>query len=143
MKIPEHMALSYLLAQFSVQQQYGSWGTALMIGAGCLPDLDGLTLLAGWRCYRTYHRVLGHGLPVTLAGPLALASAASWLGGLGPVWPLWAWLQVSLLAHLFVDVCYYRWPVQLLWPVSNRGWGFGLLSWNDLVPTLSLYVAVA
>src|SRR5262249_4085384 len=138
MKIPEHVALSYLLAQLGVQHQYGPWGTALVIAAGCLPDLDGLTILAGWRYYRTYHRIVGHGLPVALLGPAALAAVAS-VSGLGPMWPLWGWLQVSLLAHLFVDVCYYRWPVRLLWPVSDRGWGFGLLSWNDLVPTVTLY----
>jgi membrane-bound metal-dependent hydrolase YbcI (DUF457 family) len=114
-----------------------------MIAAGCLPDLDGLTLLGGWRCYRTYHRILGHGLPVTLAGPLLLGAIASYAFEVGPIWPLWCWLQVSLLAHLFVDVCFYRWPVQLLWPFSNRGWGLGLLSWNDLVPTLTLYAAAA
>ena len=143
MKIPEHVALSYLVAQLGVQQQYGPWGTVVIIAAGCLPDLDGLTLLAGRRAYRTYHRILGHGLPVTLAGPLVLAATASFAFGLGRIWPLWAWLEVSLLAYLFVDVCYYRWPVRLLWPFSNRGWGFGLLSWNDLVPTITLYAAVA
>jgi membrane-bound metal-dependent hydrolase YbcI (DUF457 family) len=143
MKIPEHVALSYLLAQLGVQQQYGPWGTALMVAAGCLPDLDGVAIVAGWRYYRTYHRILGHGLPLTLAGPLALAAIGSLVMSLGPLWPLWGWLQLSLLAHLFVDVCYYRWPVRLLWPVRNDGWGFGLLSWNDLVPTLSLYAATA
>lgn len=138
MKLPEHFALSFLLAQFGVQQEYGPAGTALMMAAGCLPDLDGFTLLGGWHVYRKYHRVLGHGLPMTLAGPalLALFGAAV---GLGPVWLLWAWLQVALLAHLVTDVLFYRWPVQLLWPLSRRGWAAGLLTWNDLVPTLVLY----
>jgi hypothetical protein len=49
------------------------------------------------------------------------------------------WLQVSLLLHLFTDVCFYNWPVQLAWPLSTRGWAGGLLSWNDLVPTILLY----
>lgn len=143
MKIPEHIALSYLLAQFGVQQQYGPGGTALVIAAGCLPDLDGLTLLGGWNVYRTYHRKLGHGLPMTVGGPLLLALAGSRPFGLGPAWPLWLWLQIALLGHLATDVCFYRWPVQLLWPVTTRGWGLGLLTWNDLVPTLVLYGAAA
>jgi hypothetical protein len=142
MKIPEHIAFSYLLAQLGVQQQYGPWGTGLMIAAGCLPDLDGLTILGGWRCYRRYHRILGHGLPVTLAGPAVVAGIAV-LAGLGPFWPLWLWLQLSLLGHLAVDVCFYGWPVQLLWPLGKRGWGFGLLRWNDLVPTVTLYLSAA
>ncbi len=68
MKIPEHITFSYLLAQFGVQQQYGATGTALMIAAGMLPDLDGITILGGWRCHNKYHRVVGHGLPLTVAG---------------------------------------------------------------------------
>jgi membrane-bound metal-dependent hydrolase YbcI (DUF457 family) len=142
MKIPEHLAFSILLAQFGVQQEYGPAGTALMIGAGILPDLDGLSILGGWRCHRTYHRVLGHGLPVTLAGPALLALLGSAGLGLGGFLPLWLWLQAALLAHLLTDICFYRWPVQLLWPFSSRGWGMGLIGWNDLVPTLLLYTGV-
>jgi hypothetical protein len=41
------------------------------------------------------------------------------------------------------DVWFYRWPVQLLYPFSSRGWEVGLLTWNDLVPTLLLYAGVA
>jgi membrane-bound metal-dependent hydrolase YbcI (DUF457 family) len=141
MKIPEHIAFSYLLAQFGVQQQYGPAGTGLMIAAGCLPDLDGLTVIAGWKFYRTYHRIVGHGLPLTVLGPALLAQLGSWGLGAGPLMPLWAWLQVALLGHLLSDICFYRWPAQLLWPFSPRGWGFGLVSWNDLVPTATLYGA--
>jgi membrane-bound metal-dependent hydrolase YbcI (DUF457 family) len=111
-----------------------------MIAAGCLPDSDGLTILAGWRFYRKYHRRIGHGLPLTLLGP-ALLAFIGWLAGLGPFAPLWGWLQLALLGHLFTDVAFYNWPVQLLWPVSKRGWEIGLLTWNDLVPTLILYSA--
>jgi membrane-bound metal-dependent hydrolase YbcI (DUF457 family) len=139
MKPSEHVAFSFLLAQFWVQPHCGATGTVLMIVAGNLPDLDGVTFLAGRSIYRQYHRVVGHGLPVTLAGPALLA----WLGtaalGLQPFWLLWAWLQASLLAHLFADVVFYRWPVQLLWPLTCWGWGGGLIHWNDLLPTLILY----
>src|SRR5437588_4106135 len=121
MKIPEHLAFSYLLAQFGVQPEYGAAGTALMLAAGMLPDLDGLSILGGWQCHRTYHRVVGHGLPVTLAGPLLLALLGRGAFGLGPLPLLWAWLQLALLAHLATDCLFYRWPAQLLWPVSARG----------------------
>jgi membrane-bound metal-dependent hydrolase YbcI (DUF457 family) len=141
MKFPEHLTLSYLIAQFGIQQQYGTAGTILVLAAGNLPDLDGLTLFAGQRVYRNYHRVLGHGLPITLAGPFVLAWLGSRFLNLGAFWPLWAWLQIALLAHLLTDVCFYRWPVQLLWPLSRQGWGYGLVRWNDLIPTLILYSA--
>lgn len=143
MKFPEHVALSVLIAQFAVQQEYGLAGTALMIVAGNLPDIDTLTLFGGHWVYRRYHRIVGHGLPVTLFGPGLLAMFGAWVCDLGPLLPLWFWLQVALLAHLFSDVCFYRWPVQLLWPFSSRGWGLGLVSWNDLVPTLVLYGTTA
>src|SRR5262249_11998299 len=117
--------------------------TLLVVLAGNLPDLDGLTVLAGWRVYRAYHRIIGHGLPLTLAGPALLALFGSLVLDLGPFWPLWGWLQAALLIDLFTDVCFYRWPVQLFWPLSARAWGLGLISWNDLVPTLVLYTATA
>lgn len=143
MKIPEHLAFSYLVAQLGVQQQFGAAGTALVVAAGFLPDLDGLTLLGGWRVYRTFHRVLGHGLPMTLFGPAVLALLGRFALGLAPGGTLWIWLQLACMAHLVTDVLFYRWPVQLLWPVSARGWGFGWVGWNDLVPTFLLYSAVA
>src|SRR5262249_32439192 len=106
MKPTEHVTFSFLLAQLGVQQEYGPAGTLLVVAAGTLPDLDGLTLLAGWKVYRKFHRVLGHGLPMTLAGPALLALCGTCGLGLRPFGPLWAWLQVSLLAHLFADVCF-------------------------------------
>jgi hypothetical protein len=44
-----------------------------------------------------------------------------------------------LFLHLFTDVAFYNWPVQLLWPLSRRGAAFDLIGWNDLTPTLVLY----
>src|SRR5262249_47677846 len=77
-----------------------------------------------------------------MLAPFALAGVGCLLFNL-PFFPIWGWLQVSLLCHLLTDVSFYNWPVQLLWPISKRGWAFGLLSWNDLVPTLLLYGGVA
>jgi membrane-bound metal-dependent hydrolase YbcI (DUF457 family) len=143
MKVPEHLALSFLMAQLGMQQQYGPGGTALMMLAGFLPDLDAVTAVSGWDVYRRWHRKLGHGLPITLLGPAALALLGTFVLGLGPLGPLWLWLQAALLGHLLSDILFYRWPVQLLWPLSRRGWQVGLVGWNDLVPTLSLYAGVA
>jgi len=142
-KIPEHVTLSVLLAQFAVQPEFGLGGTALMVAAGCLPDLDGAAIVAGWRFYRKYHRILGHGVLMTLFGPLLLALVGAAAFGWEALATLWLWLQVSLLAHLITDIYFYNWPVQLLWPFSRRGWGVGLLTWNDLVPTVLLYTATA
>ena len=143
MKIPEHLALSFLLAQLGPQQTYGPAGTLLVMTAGMLPDLDGVSILGGWKCHLKYHRKIGHGLPVTVLGPLLLA--LSWAPHLGSwAWlGLWAWLQLSLVLHLAVDVLFYRWRTELLWPLSNWGLGLGLVGWNDLVPTLILYAATA
>src|SRR5436853_2848361 len=116
MKIPEHLALSYLIAQLGPHQTYGLPGTLLVMAAGMLPDLDGVSILGGWKCHLRYHRKIGHGVPMTFLGPLLLAlfwshflHGGMWLG-------LWAWLQLSLILHLVIDVLFYRWRVQLLWP---------------------------
>jgi len=143
MKLPEHIAMSYLLAQLGVQQEYGPVGTALVVAAGNLPDLDVATLLVSRRFYRHYHRVLGHGILMTLFGPAALALLGAAFLGQPALVPLWYWLELALLIHLFVDVCFYRWPAQLLWPLSTHGWGLGLIAWNDLMPTLTLYAGAA
>jgi hypothetical protein len=143
MKIPQHLALSFLLAQFGAQQQYGLAGTALVVTAGCLPDVDGLSVLAGWHAHRTCRGAVGHGLPVTLGAPLLLALLGSEGFGLGAPAPLWFWLQVSLLAHLAADVCWCRWPVQLLWPVSARKWGGDPAARADPAPALILYGSAA
>jgi membrane-bound metal-dependent hydrolase YbcI (DUF457 family) len=143
MKLPEHVTFSFLLAQFGVQQEYGAVGTALLILAGNLPDLDGLTVLGGWECHRKYHRVTGHGLPVTLVGAPLLALFGAALLGWPAFVPLWLWFQLAVLLHLISDFLFYRWPVQLLWPLSTRGVGFGLVPWNDLVPTALLYGGTA
>src|SRR5436309_885270 len=139
MKFPEHVTMSFLVAQLGVQQEFGFAGTALVVVAGCLPDLDSLTLLAGWRVYRKYHRVVGHGLPMTLLGPVLLALVGSTLLGASTFLPLWLWLQLALLLHLVTDVLFYNWPAQLLWPLSAHAWAASLLTWNDLVPTALLY----
>src|SRR5205823_11742749 len=89
MKVPEHLALSFLMAQFGVQQQYGPGGTALVMLAGFLPDLDAVTAVAGWDVYRRWPRKLGHGLPMTLLGPVSLALLGAFVFHLGPFLPLW------------------------------------------------------
>jgi membrane-bound metal-dependent hydrolase YbcI (DUF457 family) len=141
MKLPEHLALSFVLGHFGVQPEYGIGGTLLVVAAGLLPDLDGITILGGWRCHRTYHRVVGHGILTTLFGPLALAVLGSSGLELGPLLPLWFWLQLALLLHLLTDVLFYRWPATLFWPFSRHGLGLGWIDWNDLVPTVLLYGA--
>lgn len=143
MKFPEHVTFSFLLAQCGPQQEFGWAGTALVVLAGNLPDVDVLTLFGSYRFYRRYHRVIGHGVLMTLLGPLVLALLGWSVLCLGPLLSLWGWLQMALLLHLITDVCFYRWPVQLLWPFSPRGWGVGLLTWNDLVPTFLLYTGTA
>ena len=108
MKIPEHLGFSFLLAQLGVQQEYDTLGTALVMAAGLLPDLDGISILGGWRCHQRYHRVVGHGLPMTLLGPALLTCLAAWLLPGVNLLGLWAWLQASLLFHLLTDVLFYR-----------------------------------
>src|ERR1700740_1317116 len=107
MKVPEHLAFSFLMAQLGVQQQYGPGGTALMMLAGFLPDLDAVTALAGWDVYRRWHRKLAQTLPMTLCGPLLLAVLGAFALHLGPFLPLWLWLQAALLGHLLSDVLFY------------------------------------
>jgi membrane-bound metal-dependent hydrolase YbcI (DUF457 family) len=141
MTILQHLALSFLLAQFIVQPDYGSAGTLLVLVAGILPDVDGLSILGGWNAQRTYRGAAGHGLPVAVAAPALLALLAARLFGVGAFAPLWLWLQLSMLAHLATDLLLGRWPLQLLWPFSTQRWGFGLGPRADPVPAAVLHPA--
>ncbi|MDX2009711.1 MAG: metal-dependent hydrolase [Myxococcaceae bacterium] len=110
--------------------------------AGVVPDLDGLTLLAGEEAYGTYHHVLTHGLlsaSLCAAGLALLAERKAVVGALafvtfhlhlvcdlagsGPGWPIWYW-----------------WPFDLHQTMWDGQWN--LASWQNSVIGLAATLAV-
>lgn len=101
--------------------------------AGVLPDLDGLTLLAGEEAYARWHHVLTHGAVAAVACSAVLAAFAQ------------EKRRVALLAfaafhvHLLCDLAGSGpgWPIHYLWPFSMRElmWDgqWNLTSWQNTV----------
>jgi hypothetical protein len=122
-----HGELSWLIAQGLPDRR----DRAIVTIAGLLPDLDGLTLLAGEELYGQWHHVLTHGF-VAAVGCVVLSAAFS-------VRKL-AVAGLALLAfhlHLLCDLAGSGpgWPIHYLWPFSMHEtmWGgqWNLGSWQN------------
>jgi hypothetical protein len=123
-----HGEVGWLLAQ-SLPTRRDRW---LVTGAGLLPDLDGLTILAGEDAYARWHHLVSHGIVAAVVGSVALAAFAR------------ARPRVLLLSfvafhvHLLCDLLGSgrQWPIFYLWPFSDSqvdpfSWGWELSSWQN------------
>ncbi|MBL8917848.1 MAG: metal-dependent hydrolase [Myxococcaceae bacterium] len=111
--------------------------------AGVLPDLDGLTLLAGEEAYATWHHVLTHGLVSAVGTTAVLAAFAK------------RRLAVAGLAfaafhlHLLCDLAGSGpgWPIAYLSPFSRHElmWSgqWNLASWqNTIIGLVATFVVL-
>ena len=124
-----HGELSWLLAQ-GLPDRRDRW---LVTAAGLLPDLDGLTLLAGEELYGKWHHVLTHGAVAAAGCTLVLAAFAR---------RKLAVAGLSLAAfhlHLLCDLAGSGpgWPIHYVWPFSMHEtmWSgqWNLASWQNSV----------
>lgn len=133
-----HAELSWLGAQGLKSKR----DRLLVTVAGVIPDLDGLTLLAGQEAYGKWHHVVTHGAlsAVLLSGLLCLFAEkkrAVFLLGLA-----------AFHLHLLCDLAGSGpgWPISYLWPFSPREWfwsgQWNLASWQNSVIGMSATVAV-
>ncbi|MBL8955965.1 MAG: metal-dependent hydrolase [Myxococcaceae bacterium] len=132
-----HGELSWLLAQRLAARR----DRALVVAAGVLPDLDGLTLLWGEEAYGRWHHVLTHGFVAALAVSLSLAAFAR------ERLAVFALCVAAFHLHLACDLAGSGpgWPIHYLWPFSlhETMWAgqWNLASWQNtligLIATLS------
>ena len=150
---------------FGLHRRHGWPNIALAGMAATLPDLDGLTILAGFQCYAHAHRVWMHNLLV--AGIIA-AVVAIILARTGALitarnrlvrWSLLAspsttvespaqlsvWVPVAIVAaytHLLGDIFFSSgialgaWGVPLLWPFSTTEYLHPSVPWGDVGATV-------
>jgi hypothetical protein len=113
----------------------------LIVLAGLAPDVDGLTLLAGYDAYETYHHVIFHGYVgalITAAICVAFARQKLAVGLLA---------LLSFHLHLICDLMGSgpAWPILYFWPTSKTayGWsgGWELASWQNGV--IGLFTSLA
>lgn len=109
---------------------------------GVLPDLDGLTLLAGEELYGRWHHVLTHGIFSALAISMVLALFAK------RKLAVFGLALAAFHLHLFCDLLGSGpgWPIHYLWPLSNEEqlWSgqWNLASWQNTVIGMAATFAV-
>ena len=123
MHIPTHLALSWIVAHPLKERRDRS----LVAWAGVLPDVDGLTILAGLDSYGRWHHLLTHGA----AAAVITATVLAFFGK----HPLKVWWLSLLTFHLRL-ICDLvgsgiAWPLAYWWPFGKTlyqtpyGWELG------------------
>ena len=133
-----HAELSWLGAQKLNERR----DRILVTLGGVLPDLDGLTLLAGEEYYGKWHHVLTHGIvsAVLISAALALFAKRKLA--------VFALAFAAFHLHLLCDLAGSGpgWPIHYLWPFSLEEimWSgqWNLASWQNSVIGLSATIAV-
>jgi hypothetical protein len=122
-----HGELSWLVAQ-GLPDRRDRW---LVTAGGLLPDLDGLTLLAGEELYGRWHHVLTHGAVAAAGCTLALAAFAR------RKLPVAGLVLGAFHLHLLCDLLGSGpgWPIHYAWPWSMHEtfWSgqWNLASWQN------------
>ncbi len=133
-----HAELSWLGAQKLTERR----DRLLVTLGGVIPDLDGLTLLAGEEAYGKWHHVLTHGIvsAVLLSAVLA-ACAKRKLAVFGLAF-------AAFHLHLLCDLLGSGpgWPLYYLWPFSRveTSWSgqWNLASWQNSLIGLAATLSV-
>jgi hypothetical protein len=133
-----HAELSWLGAQKLTERR----DRILVVLGGVLPDLDGLTLLAGEDAYGKWHHVLTHGIfsALIISGVLALFARRKLA--------VFGLALAAFHLHLLCDLAGSGpgWPIHYLWPLSSEEimWSgqWNLASWQNSVIGLSATIAV-
>lgn len=135
-----HAELSWLGAQKLTDRR----DRILVTLGGVLPDLDGLTLLAGEEMYGRWHHVLTHGILSAVAISAVLAMFAR------KKWAVFGLAFAAFHLHLFCDLLGSGpgWPLYYLWPMSREQvmWSgqWNLASWqNSLIGMAATFVVLA
>lgn len=134
-----HAAIGWILAQPLAARR----DRALVTAAALLPDIDGLTVLAGADAYGTYHHTFGHNVFMAAAATIACAVAGR------SRWAAAFWGMIGFHSHLVGDLLGSGagWPILYWWPLSHAPFHsmppfqWELASWqNVLITTLCLAV---
>jgi len=124
MDIFAHTASGMLLGR-AFQPAGPNWRSFLAFGAiaGILPDLDLPIALLGHDAWFRWHQVLTHSLPGLIFLPLLPALIPFGI----PSFKTRYFLALSgWTVHVCLDLA-ARWPVPLLWPLSDQRWTFRLI----------------
>ena len=130
MQIPTHLLAGWCAAncvRLNARQRL-----ACMI-ASAIPDLDGVTLIAGREAYLRTHHVLGHNVSFAILSSLLLCAWTAWRFRL--------FLLYAFCFHLHLVMDYLGsgrgWPIYYAWPFSRwrivNPHAWDLSSWQNYV----------
>lgn len=95
------------------------------LAAGVLPDVDVVSFLFGPEAYMNWHHTFGHNLFLGAALATLAGRAAARAGAPRSRCILDAGVvALAFLSHLLTDMKLSAYPVELLWPLSRRGFEF-------------------
>ncbi len=112
--------------------RFGARERFFCMAASLLPDLDGLSMIAGWEVYLDYHHVLGHNLLFIVVASTLLA----WFSKPR----ILSFFTYLVLMHIHLLMDYFGsgegWTISYFWPFSNHEFGTHLAwefySWQNL-----------
>jgi len=124
-----HIGLSWIVGAAGHRTMRDRW---LIMGAGVLPDLDGIGILWGQHAYDAVHRAAGHGLLFIVLWLLLVVALAD------RRWTTAALAAMSFHLHLLLDVVGTGGlPIRYFWPFSDASWTYAghwtLASWQNTV----------
>jgi membrane-bound metal-dependent hydrolase YbcI (DUF457 family) len=132
-----HASIGLHIANLGFYQRYGRRTSLILAAASLFPDIDSVALFISREAYREYHRVFTHALGgwVLCGAIMAVLTAHHDLRGSFLIdWGLWA---LGMAGHTAADLI-TRWPIPILYPLSDRSWSLSLVSWGDGFLTLWL-----
>lgn len=108
---------------------YPAFATAVVVGSQ-IPDIDTVLKLKNNAVYITHHRGITHSIPFTLLWPVIItAIIASFNHGI-PIFHLWAWTQLAVFLHVFVDI-FNSYGTQALRPFTKKWIQIGTINTFD------------
>jgi membrane-bound metal-dependent hydrolase YbcI (DUF457 family) len=125
-----HATLGVHLANLGFRQRYGRRATVILAAASVFPDIDSVALFISREAYAHYHRVFTHSLGGWLicGALLAVFTARQDLKRWLLIdWGLWS---LGMVGHTAADII-TRWPIPVLYPLSDVRWSFAIVSWGD------------
>jgi inner membrane protein len=117
-------------------------GTAIMVVAANVPDIDGVSFFFGRLAYMHYHRNITHSL-IAMPVMALIAVALVRLLGRKPVnwWPAFLIAFVGVASHILLDLT-MTYGVRLALPFSGHWWHWDLIQLVDLTVWAMLLLGV-
>lgn len=143
MELIGHTAAGILLARLTAPQDTlpeRKFYLTVCIGASILPDLDALSYLWGPDAFAAIHQRWTHTILALIVLPLLFALIFRIFHKKHSLQLIWGLSVFAFILHIAGDLIAH-WPVEFFYPLSRRGWAFGLIK-KDFSLTVALILII-